>query len=332
MPLPYEYGMNQKGCNMMKRNLSWKRYCIFILMLLFCVNLAGCAGNGAEETATVETTEETGPQQRLVLTLTRNENGGFVQATPQLEGKIGSGELLYNGLAAVAIELDGESVDLIEAIQNDEITLEEILAYAKIDARNGLCEMKYQSKLGYAHYGYCYEGFEILSAYDVFEDIDGELYHVESMTIGTPGVYDGTVFGKPIIEKDGTEVFLGVEDWGLTFEIKETKPDGIVLDCIQTESQQNGDVEFLYYLIYQKNEEGHRKMLQTQDSSEAMDPVKLQKNGTTELDLSWQEEYGELSSGTYYLELNFEDVYTDNNPMVKDYSQLKYYTIQFEIP
>lgn len=312
---------------------GWKRYCVLILMLLFCVNLAGCAGNGAEETATVETTEETGPQQRLVLTLTRNENGGFVQATPQLEGKIGSGELLYSGLSAVAIELDGKSVDLIEAIQNDEITLEEILAYAKIDARNGLCEMKYQSKLGYAHYGYCYEGFEILSAYDVFEDADGEIYHVESMTIGTPGTYSGAVFGNPIIEKDGEEVFLGVEDWGLTFEIKESRPDGIVLNCIQSESQQNGELEVFSYSIYQLGEGGRRIMCPQKQSvrQEAMEPLRIQRNGTTELELCWLEKYEELAPGEYYLSLDIEDVYEQESSMVRDFTKWRGYDIRFEI-
>ena len=330
MSLPYEYGINRKGCEVMKMKFGWRKYCVLILMLLFCVTLAGCAGNGAEETDAVETRGETGLQQRLVLSPTQNETGGSVQITPELEGKIGNSELIYCGFSTVTMELDGKPIDLVEAIQDEKITLEEILAYAKIDARNGLCEMKYQSELGYAHYRYIYDRFEILSTYDVFEDIDGTLYHNESVNIGSPGEFANAAWGNPIVVKNGEEIRLGVEDWALTFEIREIRSDGIVLACSQGESQQNGDVELFHYSIYQIDEEGHRQKLQKQGSSGFMEPVHLRENGTTELDLLWQK-YGDLPSGVYYLKLSFEDVYTDNNPMVKDYTRFRDYTVSFEI-
>ena len=95
----------------MKMKLSWKRYCILILMLLFCINLAGCAETMSHGESTEEA-QDGGVEQQLKLSVTADASAGVTVIPPEKTGGNFERDIRYEDVTDVRIEIDGERMKL----------------------------------------------------------------------------------------------------------------------------------------------------------------------------------------------------------------------------
>lgn len=294
------------------------------ILLLLCIALLGCNNTQLEDTSTVS--------PRLQLFTTIDDDISFLQVSPEDLGSTYSIDMQYYGFSEIAIEVDGQKVELLTAIRNNLITPEEIIAFAKIDARNDLCNMEYHSNWGYTHYAFSYENFEIVSVYDVFEAPDGQQYHQERITFATPGFYGNTTFGAPFIEINGNRTYLASENWGLTFEPVYSDSQSLQVSCLQQEGQQIGELQVYHYTIQKVNNTDSLSPLLSKESDNEQKPyATIQSNSTTNFIIDWRERYGTLPPGKYVLSLYIEDVYDSIHPLMKNFQDKQKHSIQFEI-
>lgn len=293
---------------------------MFIIVLL--CSLCGCASSTAEQTAT---------GQRLFLSLQPDDDVGFVNISAQELGESYTDGITYCWCSAAQIHLPDGWIDLICAIRQNAITPEEIVAFAQIDARNGFCEMKYQSELGYAHYAYCYEDFDVVCVYDVYEAPDGSLYPLKELVIGTAGFYDDSAFGAPYVEIDGERVCLAQEDWNIVFHVVDASPDGVTVRYVLGKGQYIGNLRITgYELLAAPNEDG-RKMYTRAADEKARTHISVDLHqGTGEFTIDWYSLYGSLPEGQNSIRLYIEDIYDDIPELMKNYTDKQSYEIQLK--
>lgn len=140
---------------------------LFVILGISLLFFAGCSRESVPavtEPAKSETVAADFPDgQRLLLKVTPGNGYGGMNIA--VSGK-GSNPHV-SAVEDVLIYLDGNFMDLGEAIEEGLITVEEMDAYARLDAKNGFCRMEYASANGLSLYVYHYDGFDIGSYYDV---------------------------------------------------------------------------------------------------------------------------------------------------------------------
>ena len=301
-------------------NCSYLPITIFCLTMLFIIPLmTGCSSYKSEKP-----TNENPPEYRLQLSVSPSDNPTYSYVYPEELGGKYENQILYHRISDVFIQIDGADVN----------TVEEIIAYAKIDARNGMCEMQYQSDLGYAHYSYIYEGYELVTSYDVFEAPDGTSYHCESLTIGLSGYTEGTGFRYPMIRNRDVWIDIGREDWGLSFEPVKANTSGITIKCVQSGGQQFGELQIYGYELWSLSGDVWERCLRKKNPefafgvSEAISP-----NDTSEIVIDWTDNYGYLPAGRYQISVYVQDIYNEQelHEFIKDYQDSQIYYFEFEI-
>lgn len=309
---------------------------LILLTVLFALILTACTWDDpavvttAQPSAAAEAPDSPPPERRLQITATVAEGLGFTTFPPE---EIGGGlteNLSYLDLKDVCITLGDTVYPLEEALRDGLITVEEIFAYARLDARNKLCGERYETKNGLTHFTYCYPEFYVHLVYDVFQAPDGTSHLISDISIYQPGSNIGFFYVD-----DETGIPLNREDWGLSFEVVDATPTGITINCTQSGGQQIGTLETEFYHIYTEDYQDSAPQLSDAGTAEERQPnFTIPSDTKSQFTVDWSQIYGELPSGNYIFSLYIQDVFdeTQVHPLMKDFGTRQTYDITFVIP
>lgn len=298
-------------------------FSVAMYIILVSSILCGCSTN--------QQSPPPGSGRRLMITAVNDESSGFTTITPDQLGGNYSCDIVYFNLRNVAIDIDGANYPLETAIHDGLISIEEIIAYTRIDARNGLCTEKYTTNHDLTQFTYTYPEYEIRITYDIFKSPTGKEHLINDIGIYMVGSeiftgYKDEETGEPIDK----------EDWGITFEIADATSSNLSLICYQTAGQHIGKLYIdIFGLYYADNTLEH--VQKADGSPPAIKPeeiIYIQNDGITEISLEWKEAYGTLPSGKYKLYMYISDKFDPSivHPLMEDFKTEQIYWIEFAIP
>lgn len=303
---------------------------ILTIVLLILAWIAGFfMGKSYTMQGALSSGADTGERRLLISAVADREAGSTVFSPEELNGAVDN-YLHYVNLTDVTVELDGVPVPLEQALREGAITVEEITAYARIDAKNGICQEKYESTHGLTEFTYRYPEFNLQLIYDVYETPDGKQHLIQSINLYRTG--SGVSNAYYDFESEYT-YRLDREDWGLTFEVVQATPTSITLNCTQSGGQQFGELEIMFYTLFA---EGFQ-FIPTLDSVESIDDygaqITIEQNADSQLTINWACAYEPLSSGDYYIELHIQDIFDASqvHPLADDFYDMQEYYIPFSI-
>lgn len=263
--------------------------------------------------------------RRLLLNAEQHSVGWVTISADQLGGNFPE-DIIYKNVSNVTIEVDGTVYPLEEAIRDGHITVEEIFAYARIDARNGVCRERHTTHNGLTYFLYSYPWCDIRLSYDVYETPDGQQHLISYL-----GIYDSsdTIYSAHYGEEGNV---IDREDWGLTFTAVSATPTTLTYQCRQSGGQQVGTLSAYSYCIFTDSMSFLDQLAADQSSDNAEAPLAM--NGTCENTIDWTDVYGELPAGNYILRLGVRDFYDEEqmHPLMKNFYDHQYYDFPFTIP
>lgn len=302
---------------------------LLILLCLCFVFLAGCGRTESEpagEATVPETTASEFPEgQRLLLKVTPGNGHGGMAIEVSGKGSVPHVTCVEDA----EIFLDGNYMDLGEALEAGLVTVEEMDAYARLDAKNGFCRMEYTSLNGLSLYVYHYDGFDIGSYYDVYEAPDGTQKHFQQLQIVTGNRY------QDVGEYSVDYPFRVREDWGLSFEVLASTPDKLTLRITQTGGQHFGELHIGAGFDLKKDTGGTFKE-ECYSSLSHLVPAKnrvIANEAMTEVVITWPTGCRDLPEGEYTLNLFVEDHFDPEqiHPFFRDYTAQQNYEINFTV-
>lgn len=309
----------------------------FLGACLLILVLSGCTKTSEPTTVPVETVSvETAPflpleaniegEQNLRIDVVVKKDHQFTCIPKDELGGNYDYELTYLDVTNVSIEVDGKTYYLEDAIRDGVISVEEIFAYARMDARMGYCREEWETFHSLTYFIYRYPKFDLRLTYDVYKTPDGKEHLINQLYI-CENVYNlSTVY--PDIDR---------EDWGLTFEAVEATSTSLTINCTQSGGQQLGDLTADQYWIYTRDSEGNHEVLQHLDDFQGFDQWQpkspILKDTTTKITLDWTNFYGELPKGNYAMHLTINDEFdsTKIHSLMEDYQDRLGYWIDFTI-
>lgn len=302
----------------------------FILCTLLIASLIICAGFIGYKTGIDSAIEEEKEYLTLSLPISVEvdyDAGYTLYSAADLNNHYENG-IAYLNMSSVVINIDGTDMDLGAAIRDGHITVDEILALARIDASNGYCTEVYESVNGLSEFIYQYPSYDLSLIYDVFEAPDGNQYLIKRMVLYPPNGHKNSGFTLHITGEDGSTKNLKREDWGLSFEVTEVTSEGITLNCTHLDGQQIGTLLIEGFYIAQPSNTAF------EHPNVQIASISILSNGSTEVTLDWSETYGSLSCGDYTLTLDVCDVYdpSELHPLMKNFTDTQSYNITFTIP
>lgn len=292
---------NQRGGVFVRTN---RRCIVLMAAVLICFATCGCKMG----CATIHPSKE--HSRLLKITAERDESCGFTTITPEQLGGIFPEDIVYHNLSNVCIEITGRNYPLEEAIRDGRITVEEIFAYARIDARNGLCVEQPLTENGLTRFLYRYPECDVCLTYDIYETSDGKEHLIQDLGIYKDGInmhvgYNDDETGEPI----------DLENWGLQFEVVEATPTGVSLRYTQSGGQQIGELQIDYYGLYHI-EDGYKDIEKIDGSpygSARLDPgIIIEENSESRLAFDWGGSYGTMPPGKYQIYLGISDVFDES--------------------
>lgn len=174
-------------------------------------------------------------KRSLRISVVNNYTGGWTHI-PLNNGYYTGLDLL--NLSSVTIEINEKTLPLEEALQGGYITIDEIIARARLDASQGVCNEVAKSKNGLTRFYYHYSDFSIWYVYDIYETPDGKAHLIKVVrlygALSSPGTID-------LWDSNGNPI--DYEDWGLTFTIVQQDAEGLTLRCTQSGGQQLGQLK-----------------------------------------------------------------------------------------
>lgn len=271
-------------------------------------------------------------QQHLTISATKETEPGFYIHIPSEElGGNYSEDLVYFGFSNVQIDLNGTLHPLETAIRDGLISMEEIFAHARIDARNGFCQETSETNHGLTHFTYQYPDteFKLRLTYDIYETPDGQSHLINEFLL-----LDTNASSTDNYHNEETGMLLDFENWGLDFEIISTSPNGITLRCTQSGGQQFGMLypeSYTLSRVIQQNEQDTLSYL-TRVRLESTAPIS--SNDSSQITIDWPEEISELAPGRYSMCLYIKDVYDISavHPLMENFHDIQGYWIAFDIP
>jgi len=310
------------------------------LFLIIALLLTACASRpGGEEQPTppatqpVETEAPAGhtqpvfPEgQRLCMEVIPGDGFGKLLVSGQPSGSVPH----VFSVSEVSIFLDGEKLDLGDAISAERISVEEMEAYARLDARHGHCTMEWANKNGVTVFVYHYDGFDIATYHDVYEAPDGSEMLYQRLNIAT---------GEHFADVSASSVYVPStirEDWGLGFDVVEADSGHLRVRVTQSGGQQFGT---LYvepgFDLFRITEQGYQE---NHYSTSALfletNPFPIAAEAETELNIEWPKSCPALPAGNYSLHLRIGDHFDADalHPFTRDYTDQQYYDIPFTVP
>lgn len=80
-----------------------------------------------------------------------------------------SGNISYEGVSNVCVTIDGKAIPLEQAVKEEKCSVEELIAYAQVDARLGLCTEGECTYNGLTKFTYTYPDYMLITIHDVYE-------------------------------------------------------------------------------------------------------------------------------------------------------------------
>lgn len=232
-------------------------------------------------------------------------------------------EIHYVDVRDVRVEVDGMVYDLEDAMREEFISLEQIYAYSRIDARFGYCETFTKVRNGLSFLVFRYPEYELRFTYDYDSSPNGEHRLVNELYI-SKNRYDVNSSDNRVVQ----------EDWGVTFEVREVNSSSITLRCIQSGGQQLGELIVDLFFIDSAREEASLPRLDGNTGIDSYQPKTIiSRDAVSEITLDWTDIYGELPPGDYLMSLRVRDAYdpTDTHPVMSKFESRQSYTIPFVI-
>lgn len=292
---------------MKKRNLP------MVICIALAV-LAGCAIAALTPPAKAES------QRRLDISVTEKEDGSF-----SAENLSGGWSFRYSGFSDVTISLVGKPQKLEEALGRGDVTVDELRAWARLDAGNHICFEHCVTDHGLSHFYYRYPEFDLWITDDVYQTPDGKEHLIRSldiMPLRTEPSFSYCTDGEFPYDLDR-------EDWGITLEAAEITPTAMTLRCTQSGGQQLGKLEMVSYSLYAG--EG-TEPLEVNEIGK-FDGQFLPQDGTEEFSIDWAGDYGALPNGNYVFQLRVRDVYDKSqvHPLVEKFHDMQSYYVKFTV-
>lgn len=136
-----------------------KKLSIPLLLLIGILLLCCCSAPVQTESA----------DRNLDLSFTTNIKSSF--SIPLEQGNYEN--VVCYGIEDVTINIDGTAVDLEEAFSNGSISVDDMIAWVRKDASQGICTERAESKHGLTEFTYYYPDLRVHYVYDLYETPDG---------------------------------------------------------------------------------------------------------------------------------------------------------------
>lgn len=260
----------------------------------------------------------------LRIGVVEEEDAQYTTILPAQQGSRFKSEIHYLNICDVCINVDGEVARLDEALRNGLISLDEIFAYAQIDARNGFCQNYAKTRNGLNFLVYRYPEYDLRLTYDFTYTPDGKTHLVHELYVC-----------RNDYELSGSAATTVHEDWGLTFEVVEASADSITLNCTQSGGQQLGElIADFYYIDLAEGDSALPRLDDAYDTDAYQPKPVLQRDTSTQIILNWTNIYGALPSGDYVMTLKVSDLYDagENQTLMSKFESRQSYFIDFSIP
>ncbi|MBQ3192454.1 MAG: hypothetical protein IJB59_02660 [Oscillospiraceae bacterium] len=304
---------------------NYKRIQISLLFSLTFCSMLLCS-------CSVQTndTPQDSTNRKLTISAVADSSAGFTTIAPESLGGNFEEDIVYLNLTDVTVTVAETAYPLEEAIRDGHITVEEIFAYARIDARNGICKESHTTRNGLTVFTYAYPEFDLSLTYDVYETPDGKQHLINDM-----GIYNS--YGANVVtiyEDEETGERIDRENWGLTFTVTDANADCVTLECTQTGGQHIGDLRIYSFVVYR---DGEKYSIPDQNGeyrgANVLPEILIPNETTSTVTLNWQKELGSLSPGSYRIFINIHDIYdiTQVHPLMKDFQDVQQYRVEFTI-
>lgn len=277
----------------------------------------------AEVTATAPEKLTVSGNQSLRMEAEAEDGAEHTAIFPAGRGSDCRTELHYVDVSDVRVEVDGTVYYLEDAMREERISLEQIYAYSRIDARLGYCETFTKVRNGLTFLVFRYPEYELRFTYDYDSLPDGEHRLVNELYI-SKNRYDVNSGDNRVVQ----------EDWGVTFEVREVNSSSITLRCTQSGGQQLGELVVDLFFIDSAREEASLPRLDGDTDIGAYQPrTIISRDTVSEITLDWTGIYGELSPGDYLMSLRVTDAYdpADTHPVMSKFESRQSYTIPFAV-
>lgn len=305
-----------------------KRFFVSSLALFFLL-CAGCT----------QINDET--SQRLLISAVIDTESSIAVNTENLNGNY-DGNLRFQNVKDVAIILDGKSYPLENAIADGLITVEEIEAYARIDARNGFCEEVPASSRGVSHFIYRYQGVcDLYFTHDIYETPDGNDPVTTCFAVSSNNAMDNTFYfgSSTMLNVQEQNYPADMEDWKLEFKISDISSTGFILNVRQNDSpikqyrsHHVGQLQLTSFELFSLDNPVDSYLYSF--NSEA---CVIESGVTKTYEINFADAKNcpaVLPSGSYRIYLDIMDNFNeaDMHPLMQDYYQSQGYWVSFEIP
>ena len=292
-----------------------------IALTLMTLLMAGC-GAGTEP----EELQQELPYLRLTVQLDEGSEPRYLVNEFSEEAFT---TVYIRDVGQVDIEINGETMQLEDALEQQRISVAEISVFARLDAQKGFCQETYETDKGLTNFIYNYGDYEVTVCNDVYETPAKGDYRIERIGI-TPTGFTG--YGRYGYYRDPEDGWvIDREDWGLSFTCTEVTATSATIQCTQKGGQLIGQLLLDGYDM--GKDEGMPDRL-TDSSDLPAANVTLNMSGETTFTLDWTEEYGQLPSGSYWINLSIIDQFEKDqvHPLMQDYHDWQYYTVNIQIP
>ena len=269
---------------------------------------------------------------QLKLTVTPDSDVGYINIAPEELNRMYDSTITYFEFSDVSIEIDGQSLPLSSAIRESRISVDEIIAYARNDAKGGHCIESYTSNLGLARYSYRYPDYELFYSHDIFESSSGKQYLIQSFSIYPPNRFDAMWSDFTVLDENGKEVSIYSEDWGISFEVIETSTSSLAINCTQKGGIQIGQLFVNGFSLLYADKETHYVPKITTDASNFPE-TQIDNNSVNKITIDWMQTHGTLPAGDYYIKLYIQEKYDPSSvsPLIRNYTDQQEYIIPFTI-
>ena len=296
-----------------------------ILLLLAALSLGATVFAADNDTGIKATPPEKLAGRNLKISvLNYTFDGG---ETIALNGGNYASVTLYN-LADVTIDLGGETVALRDALEKNRISGDELVALARLDAAQGVCNETAKSKNGLTEFTYHYPEFSLHCVYDIYETPDGKQHLIKDLSLY--GAKNTPEYSYAF-DKDGQPI--DYEDWGLEFRISEVNSKGMRLTCSQSGGQQLGTLSLELALLSNAGTDQYEPIDSIIPKGETAAASEINMDGVTELSFDFEKIYGALPAGDYELTLQVADRYDKNalSALTRKYHDTQWYSVAFTI-